>query len=52
MQGVGSGVDSSCRGGILGTVAGEDTMLVIEAAAPGGSALAGSLAELAGLGVG
>ena len=49
---VGSAVDRSGLDGILGTVAGDDTLLVIAAEDPGGSALAGSLAELAGLDVG
>ena len=49
---VGSAVDRSGLEGILGTVAGDDTLLVIAAEDPGGSALAGSLAELAGLDVG
>ncbi|MEZ5381106.1 MAG: arginine repressor [Microthrixaceae bacterium] len=46
---VGSAVDRSGLAGILGTVAGDDTLLVIAAEDPGGAQVAEDLAELAGL---
>ena len=46
---VGSALDRSGLAGVLGPVAGDDTLLVIAAEDPGGAAVAGSIAELAGL---
>ncbi len=45
---VGSALDRSGFEGMIGTVAGDDTVLVIAAEATGGAALAQRLAELAG----
>lgn len=46
---VGSAVDRSGLPGVLGTVAGDDTLLVIAAEDPGGAAVAEAIAGLAGL---
>jgi len=48
---VGSAVDRSGLEGILGTVAGDDTVLVVVAERLGGTAVAAHLASLAGLAV-
>ncbi len=45
---VGSALDRSGFDGMIGTVAGDDTVLVVAAEATGGAALAQRLAELAG----
>jgi transcriptional regulator of arginine metabolism len=45
---VGSAIDRSGVEGVVGTVAGDDTVLVVAAEEPGGAALAGTLAALAG----
>jgi transcriptional regulator of arginine metabolism len=46
---VGSALDRSGMPGVLGTVAGDDTILVIVEADHGGAAMAHTLSELAGL---
>ena len=46
---VASALDRSGMGGLLGTVAGDDTILVVVAADVGGAAVAETLGELAGL---
>ena len=46
---VGSALDRAALDGILGTVAGDDTLIVVAAEATGGEALARRLSELAGL---
>lgn len=46
---VGSALDRSSVAGLLGTVAGDDTLLLVAAEATGGAALAAHLTELAGL---
>ena len=46
---VGSALDRSGLSGVLGTVAGDDTLIVVAAESVGGQALASHLAELAGL---
>ncbi len=46
---VGSALDRAGLPGVVGTVAGDDTLLVVADEATGGSMLAGELAELAGL---
>lgn len=46
---VGSALDRAALDGILGTVAGDDTLIVVAAEDIGGAALAGRLSELAGL---
>ncbi len=46
---VGSALDRSGYPGVIGTVAGDDTVLVVTADPSGGVAVAGRLAELAGL---
>jgi len=46
---VASALDRSGMGGLLGTVAGDDTILVVVAADGGGAAVAETLGELAGL---
>lgn len=46
---VGSALDRSGYPGVIGTVAGDDTVLVVTADPSGGAALGGQLAELAGL---
>ena len=46
---VGSALDRSGFAGVIGTVAGDDTVLVVAAEAAGGAAVADRLAELAGL---
>jgi transcriptional regulator of arginine metabolism len=46
---VASALDRSGMGGLLGTVAGDDTILVVVAADVGGAAMAETLGELAGL---
>ncbi|MGI8710557.1 MAG: arginine repressor [Acidimicrobiales bacterium] len=46
---VGSALDRSDLPGVLGTVAGDDTLLVVATDALGGAALAGHLRDLAGL---
>lgn len=46
---VGSALDRSGFPGVIGTVAGDDTVLVVTAEPTGGAAVAGRLAELAGL---
>jgi transcriptional regulator of arginine metabolism len=46
---VGSALDRRRLDGVLGTVAGDDTLLVVADEARGGAALARSLADLAGL---
>jgi transcriptional regulator of arginine metabolism len=46
---VGSALDRSGFGGVLGTVAGDDTVLVVAAESVGGAMLAGRLAEVAGI---
>ena len=45
---VGSALDRSGIDGVIGTVAGDDTVLVIAAEDAGGAVIAGRLAELAG----
>ncbi len=45
---VGSAIDRSGVEGVVGTVAGDDTVLVVAAEEPGGAALADRLAALAG----
>jgi transcriptional regulator of arginine metabolism len=45
---VGSALDRSGFDGVIGTVAGDDTVLVVAAEEAGGMAVAGRLAELAG----
>ncbi len=47
---VGSALDRSGFAGVIGTVAGDDTVLVVAAEATGGAVLAARLAVLAGLG--
>jgi len=47
---VGSAIDRSGLAGVLGTVAGDDTVLVVATERAGGAALARRLAGLAGLG--
>lgn len=47
---VGSALDRSGYGGVVGTVAGDDTVLVVAAEDTGGATLAGRLADLAGVG--
>jgi transcriptional regulator of arginine metabolism len=47
---VGSALDRSRFPGVIGTVAGDDTVLVVTADSSGGAVVAGRLAELAGLG--
>lgn len=46
---VGSALDRAALDGILGTVAGDDTLIVVAAEAVGGVALARRLSDLAGL---
>ena len=46
---VGSAIDRSDLDGVLGTVAGDDTILVVAAAPTGGAKVAGRLRDLAGL---
>jgi len=46
---VGSALDRSGFGGVVGTVAGDDTVLVVAAEALGGSGLAARLADVAGV---
>ncbi|HET6952322.1 MAG TPA: arginine repressor [Acidimicrobiales bacterium] len=46
---VGSALDRSGLPGVLGTVAGDDTLIVVVAESVGGAEMAGRLAELAGL---
>ena len=46
---VGSALDRSSLPEVLGTVAGDDTLIVVADEEVGGSALAGQLRELAGL---
>jgi transcriptional regulator of arginine metabolism len=46
---VGSALDRAGLPGVLGTVAGDDTILVITASPTGGAAVAKRLATLAGL---
>ena len=46
---VGSAIDRSNLAGVLGTVAGDDTILVIATAPTGGAKVAGRLSDLAGL---
>jgi transcriptional regulator of arginine metabolism len=46
---VGSALDRAALDGILGTVAGDDTLIVVAAEATGGEALAKRLSDLAGL---
>jgi transcriptional regulator of arginine metabolism len=46
---VGSAIDRAGLSEILGTVAGDDTLIVVAAEDVGGAALAGQLSELAGL---
>ena len=46
---VGSALDRSGFEGVLGTVAGDDTMLVVAAPSPGADAVAEALAALAGM---
>jgi transcriptional regulator of arginine metabolism len=46
---VGSALDRAALAGILGTVAGDDTLIVVAAEQPGGAALARRLSDLAGL---
>jgi transcriptional regulator of arginine metabolism len=46
---VGSALDRSGFAGVLGTVAGDDTVLVVAAEEPGGGELAARLAEVAGM---
>ena len=45
---VGSALDRSGFEGVIGTVAGDDTVLVVAAEDAGGAVIAGRLAELAG----
>jgi transcriptional regulator of arginine metabolism len=47
---VGSALDRSALDGLIGTVAGDDTLLCVAAEDVGGAALASRLRELAGLG--
>jgi transcriptional regulator of arginine metabolism len=46
---VASAIDRASLPSVLGTVAGDDTILVVCAEVPGGSAVAGELAAMAGL---
>jgi transcriptional regulator of arginine metabolism len=46
---VGSALDRAALDGILGTVAGDDTLIVVASEATGGAALGRRLSELAGL---
>ena len=46
---VGSALDRAALDGILGTVAGDDTLIVVASEATGGEALAKHLSDLAGL---
>ena len=46
---VGSAIDRAGIDGVLGTVAGDDTILVVTASATGGNQVAKKLSELAGL---
>jgi transcriptional regulator of arginine metabolism len=46
---VGSALDRAGLAGVLGTVAGDDTLIVVASEATGGRALAAHLADLAGL---
>ena len=46
---VGSALDRAALDGILGTVAGDDTLIVVASEATGGEALAKRLSDLAGL---
>jgi transcriptional regulator of arginine metabolism len=46
---VGSALDRSGFPGVIGTVAGDDTVLVVASEAVGGAAVAGRLAQVAGL---
>ena len=46
---VAQGLDSSALDGLLGTVAGDDTILVVAKSAPAGRSLAGSFRTMAGL---
>lgn len=46
---VGSAIDRAGLDGVIGTVAGDDTILVVTASATGGSKVAKTLAELAGI---
>ena len=46
---VGSALDRAALDGILGTVAGDDTLIVVAAESTGGQTLASRLSELAGL---
>ncbi|MDA8057973.1 MAG: arginine repressor [Actinomycetota bacterium] len=46
---VGSALDRSSFPGVVGTVAGDDTVLVVASEGEGGSAVAARLAELAGI---
>lgn len=46
---VGSAIDRAGLSGVLGTVAGDDTILVVTASATGGRKVANKLSELAGL---
>jgi transcriptional regulator of arginine metabolism len=46
---VASALDRTSVAGVIGTVAGDDTVLVVAAAVDGGAALADRLAEIAGL---
>ena len=46
---VGSALDRAAMDGVVGTVAGDDTVLVVAGEATGGAALAGRLSGLAGL---
>ena len=47
---VGSALDRSGFPGVIGTVAGDDTVLVVASEKPGGAVVADRLAEVAGLG--
>jgi transcriptional regulator of arginine metabolism len=46
---VGSALDRSSAPGVLGTVAGDDTLIVVVSEAVGGASMAARLAEMAGL---
>ena len=46
---VAQGLDSSALDGLLGTVAGDDTILVVARSAPAGRSLVGTLRTMAGL---
>ena len=46
---VAQGLDQSTIDGLLGTVAGDDTILIVATSGPAGKSLAGTLREIAGM---